>query len=135
MGKRMGNGCCSQTRRRAPQNQAPGTLSRQGPLGHLRPFHPPGRHADGNGLYLFVQPSGTRSWVRRLGIRGGRRELGLGAATLIPLVKAREQALANRMLARWGVDPLSEKHQVQGVPTFAEVAQRLLEQNRGGWRA
>ena len=95
---------------------------------------PPGRHADGNGLYLFVQPSGTRSWVQRLVIRGRRRELGLGAATLVPLAKAREQALANRMLARSGGDPLSEKRRVQGVPTFAEAAQRVLEQKCGGWR-
>ena len=95
---------------------------------------PPGRHADGNGLYLFVQPSGTRSWVQRLVIRGRRRELGLGAATLVPLAKAREQALANRILARSGGDPLSEKRRVQGVPTFAEAAQRVLEQKRGGWR-
>ena len=95
---------------------------------------PPGRHADGNGLYLFVQPTGTRSWVQRLVIRGRRRELGLGAATLVPLAKAREQALANRMLARSGGDPLSEKRRVQGVPTFAEAAQRVLNQKRGGWR-
>ena len=95
---------------------------------------PPGRHADGNRLYLFVQPTGTRSWVQRLVIRGRRRELGLGAATLVPLAKAREQALANRMLARSGGDPLSEKRRVQGVPTFAEAAQRVLEQKRGGWR-
>ncbi len=95
---------------------------------------PPGRHADGNGLYLFVQPSGTRSWVQRLVIRGRRRELGLGAATLVPLAKAREQALANRMLARSGGDPLADRRRVQGVPTFAEAAQRVLEQKRDGWR-
>ena len=95
---------------------------------------PPGRHADGNGLYLFVQPTGTRSWVQRLVIRGRRRELGLGAATLVPLAKAREQALANRMLARSGGDPLADRRRVQGVPTFAEAAGRVLEQKRGGWR-
>ena len=95
---------------------------------------PPGRHADGNGLYLFVQPTGTRSWVQRLVIRGRRREIGLGAAALVPLAKAREQALANRMLARSGGDPLADKRRVQGVPTFAEAAQRVLEQKRGGWR-
>ena len=95
---------------------------------------PPGRHADGNGLYLFVQPSGTRSWVQRLVIRGRRRELGLGAATLVPLAKAREQALANRMLARSGGDPLADRRRLQGVPTFAEAAQRVLEQKRDGWR-
>ena len=94
---------------------------------------PPGRHADGNGLYLFVQPTGTRSWVQRLVVRGRRRELGLGAAALVPL--AREQALANRMLARSGGDPLSEKPRVQGVPTFTEAARRVLRPraSRDAW--
>ena len=54
---------------------------------------PPGRHADGNGLYLFVQPSGTRSWIQRLLVRGRRRELGLGSLALVPLAEAREKAL------------------------------------------
>ena len=95
---------------------------------------PPGRHADGNGLYLFVQPTGTRSWVQRLVIRGRRRELGLGAAGLVSLAEARELALANRKLARSGGDPLSEKRRADGLPTFAEAAERVLEQKRGGWR-
>ena len=38
------------------------------------------------------------------------------------------------MLARSGCDPLSEKRRVQGVPTFAEAARRVLEQKRRGWR-
>ena len=95
---------------------------------------PPGRHADGNGLYLFVKPTGNRSWVQRLVIHGRRRELGLGAAALVPLAEARERALANRKLARSGGDPLSEKHRAEAVPTFTEAAERVLEQKRGGWR-
>ncbi len=95
---------------------------------------PPGRHADGNGLYLFVQPSGTRSWIQRLLVRGRRRELGLGSVALVPLAKAREKALANRTLARQGGDPLAEKRRTEGIPTFAEAAARVLEQKRGGWR-
>ena len=66
---------------------------------------PPGRHADGNGLYLFVQPNGTRSWIQRLVVRGRRRELGLGSLALVPLAEAREKVLANRKLAREGGDP------------------------------
>ena len=85
-------------------------------------------------MYLFVQPTGTRSWVQRLVIRGRRRELGLGAARLVSLAEAREQALANRKLARSGGDPLSEKRRAEGVPTFAEAAGRVLEQKRDGWR-
>ena len=95
---------------------------------------PPGRHADGNGLYLFVQPSGTRSWIQRLLIRGRRRELGLGSLALVSLAEAREKALANRKLARQGGDPLAEKRRSQAIPTFAEAAMRVLEQKQGGWR-
>ena len=95
---------------------------------------PPGRHADGNGLYLFVQPSGTRSWIQRLVIRGRRRELGLGSLALVSLAEAREKALVNRKLARQGGDPLWEKRRTQGIPTFAEAAARVLEQKQGGWR-
>ena len=85
-------------------------------------------------MYLFVQPIGTRSWVQRIVIRGRRRELGLGAAALVTLAEARELALANRKLARSGGDPLADKRRVQGVPTFAEAARRVVEQKRGGWR-
>ena len=95
---------------------------------------PPGRHADGNGLYLFVQPSGTRSWIQRLLVRGRRRELGLGSLALVPLAEAREKALVNRKLARQGGDPLVEKRRSQGIPTFTEAAMRVLEQKRAGWR-
>ncbi len=95
---------------------------------------PPGRHADGNGLYLFVQPSGTRSWIQRLVVRGRRRELGLGSVALVSLAEAREKALANRKLAREGGDPLAEKRRAEGIPTFAEAASRVLEQKRDGWR-
>ncbi len=95
---------------------------------------PPGRHADGNGLFLYVKPEGTRSWIQRLVVRGRRRELGLGAVALVSLAEARELALANRKLARSGGDPLAEKRRVQGVPTFAEAARRVVEGKRGGWR-
>ena len=67
-----------------------------------------GRHADGNGLYLYVQRTGTRSWIQRLVIRGRKHELGLGSVHLVSLAEAREQALANRKLARSGGDPLSD---------------------------
>ena len=80
---------------------------------------PPGHHIDGNGLYLYVQPTGARSWIQRLVIRGRRCELGLGSVALVTLAEAREQAVANRKLARSGGDPLTDKRRVQGLPTFA----------------
>ncbi len=76
-----------------------------------------GRYCDGDGLYLDVQPTGTRSWVQRLVIRGRRRELGLGGFPLVPLKDARAAALANRRLARAGGDPLAEKRRRPGAST------------------
>ena len=94
-----------------------------------------GRHADGNGLYLYVQRTGTRSWIQRLVIRGRKHELGLGSVHLVSLAEAREQALAHRKLARSGGDPLSDKRRAQAVPTFAEAAAAVVEQKQAGWRS
>ena len=96
---------------------------------------PVGRHGDGNGLYLYVQRTGTRSWIQRLVIRGRKHELGLGSVHLVSLAEAREQALANRKLARAGGDPLADKRRTRGMPTFAEAAATVVEQKRAGWRS
>ena len=93
-----------------------------------------GRYADGNGLYLHVDPSGARRWVQRLVIRGKPRGLGLGSYALVSLAEARELALANRKLARSGGDPLAAKRRDAGMPTFEEAAAKVLEQKRGAWR-
>ena len=93
-----------------------------------------GRYCDGNGLYLKVQPSGARSWIQRLVIRGRRRELGLGGYPLVSLKEARELALANRKLARAGGDPLADKRRAEGTPTFAEAAERVWADKHPGWR-
>ena len=94
----------------------------------------PGRYCDGQGLYLYVQTSGARSWVQRLVIHGRRRDIGLGSAQLVRLADAREKALVNRKMAREGGDPLAEKRRLENMPTFAEAARRVLEQKRAGWR-
>ena len=44
----------------------------------------PGRHHDGDGLYLNVQPGGARSWLLRVQVDGKRRDIGLGTADLSP---------------------------------------------------
>ena len=52
----------------------------------------PGRHSDGEGLYLNVTPSGTRSWLFMWKRGGKRREMGLGSAGSVSLARARELA-------------------------------------------
>ena len=52
-----------------------------------------GRHGDGNGLHLVVDPSGTRRWIVRVTIKGQknkngaplRTDFGLGPAVLVTI--------------------------------------------------
>src|SRR5215207_9547890 len=69
----------------------------------------PGRYADGNGLYLVVDPSGAKRWVLRTVVLGHRRDIGLGGLRLVSLAEAREQAANYRKMARSGGDPLSHR--------------------------
>ena len=93
-----------------------------------------GRYCDGQGLFLDVRPSGGRSWIQRLTIRGRRTELGLGGFPLVSLKEAREQAFANRKLARAGGDPLAEKRRTRSMPTFADATEQVWNQLRPAWR-
>lgn len=115
----------------------------------------PGRHGDGEGLYLLVKPSGSRSWLLRIQQGGKRRDIGLGSADLsnrtpaerrasdeIPLLsrrsltlqEARDKAAELRKFARAGRDPISERdRERRSVPTFEEAAKECHEQLKSGW--
>ncbi len=56
----------------------------------------PGRHADGDGFYLIVSPSGGRKWVLRYQMDGRRRDMGLGPYPETSLAAARMAALSAR---------------------------------------
>ena len=93
----------------------------------------PGRHGDGNGLYLVVKPSGAKSWVLRTVVRGRRCDIGLGGFPLVSLAEAREAAFENRKLARAGGDPLALKRR-SDIPVFEEAARTVIEIHRPTWR-
>lgn len=101
----------------------------------VRALKVPGRYADGNGLYLVVDPSGAKRWLLRTVVKERRRDIGLGGLTLVSLAEAREKALSYRKLAREGGDPLAERRVAKvAVPTFAEAVERVHAENAGTWR-
>jgi len=69
----------------------------------------PGRYADGGGLYLEVRQTGARRWFLRVMIHGRRRDIGLGATSLVSLAEAREEARRLRKAAKAGLDPIAER--------------------------
>lgn len=94
----------------------------------------PGRYADGNGLYLLVDPSGAKRWMLRIVIQRKRRDIGLGGLSIVSLAEAREQAKEFKRVARQGGNPLAERERGKSLPTFAEAAQTVYDQRRHAWK-
>ena len=99
----------------------------------VKAIRKPGMHGDGNGLYLRVTGSGSRSWMQRIVIHGRRRDMGLGSYPAVGLAEARALALANKALVGAGRDPLSERRRAD-VPTFRDAARKVYEVNLPRWR-
>jgi integrase len=98
----------------------------------------PGRHADVHGLYLIVQPSGTRSWMLRYQHKGRRRDFGLGPVHDVSLAEARVAAMELRKMVRAGLDPVEQRGLKRPSrprrPTFEAVARKCYESLRKGWK-
>ena len=107
----------------------------------IKELSEPGRYGDGNGLYLLVAPSGTKSWIQRVRIDGKRTDKGLGGIGALSLAKARKAAADNLTTLSSGVNPFERKAvaapepaAVQ-VPTFAQAAYTVLELHADDWAA
>lgn len=100
----------------------------------------PGRHGDGSGLYLVVDPSGARRWVVRVTVKGQknrkgaplRTDFGLGGADVVTLHQARERALEYRRMAKSGLNPRFDTK--REVPTFQELAQQVHIERLPTWK-
>jgi len=92
-----------------------------------------GRHGDGRGRFLYVKPSGARSWVLRYQVKGRRRDLGLGAYPEVTLAMARDRVIEARRLIAEGEDPIAKKQQAK-PKTFKDSALELIESRRPSWK-
>lgn len=91
----------------------------------------PGRHADGDGLYLVVDASGAKRWTFLAMLHGRRREFGLGPVRHVTLQQAREKAQDARQAILRGEDP----RKPQGPsPVFSEASTVIISEMAPGWR-
>lgn len=100
----------------------------------VRNQNEPGLYGDGHGLFLKVDASGSKRWVQRIIINGKRRDLGLGSASLVTLLEARETALQQRKVARAGGDPLAAKRLSTSLKSFEAVARDVHTLTKPTWR-
>jgi integrase len=100
-----------------------------------------GRHGDGGGLHLVVDPSGARHWIVRVVVKGQknkkggplRTDFGLGGADIVTLNQARERALEYRRMAKQGLNPRFSA--TREVPTFEEIAQQVHIDRMPTWKS
>lgn len=89
---------------------------------------PPGRHTDGGGLYLEVDPSGARRWILRITVKKRRRDFGLGSANVVSLQDARSKAFELRRVVALGGNPKAHTRASGGKDmTFETMAKRVHE--------
>lgn len=67
---------------------------------------PPGKYADGGGLWLNKREVGGAQWFFRYTMHGKRREMGLGPFPDVSLRDARLMAEEHRAAVRSGTDPI-----------------------------
>ncbi|NOE28559.1 site-specific integrase [Ruegeria sp. HKCCD6157] len=99
-----------------------------------------GRHGDGSGLYLVVDPSGARRWIVRVTVKGQknrkgaplRTDFGLGGADVVTLNQARERALEYRRMAKAGLNPRFNTQ--REIPTFEELSRQVHIDRLPTWK-
>ncbi|MEL6372242.1 MAG: integrase arm-type DNA-binding domain-containing protein [Pseudomonadota bacterium] len=96
--------------------------------------------ADGGGLQLWVQPTGSKQW--RLAYRyGGKQKLfAIGPYPLVGLSEARDAAREAKKHLNDGVDPMSVKREAKikaaaETNTFKVIAEEYLDKRRKEGRA
>ena len=99
----------------------------------VRALRNPGRYSDGDGLHLFINKRGRKSWVQRITVEGRRRDIGLGGYPTVSLALARKRATDNREAIGNGRDPVADKRR-PSTPTFSEAAHAVHEANKPRWR-
>ena len=99
----------------------------------------PGKHFDGGGLYLEVQPTGAKYWRLKYRFGGLEKRLSFGVYPEVTLSEARRRRDEARMLLRDGKDPSAERAATKDAQrrnadaTFPKVAAAWLAFKKREW--
>lgn len=90
----------------------------------------PYKISDGEGLYLFVQPTGSRLWRMAYRFEGKQKTLAFGIYPTVTLADAREKRLAAKQALEKGIDPAKDTTKSE---TFEGVARRWYDNSKDRW--
>ena len=97
------------------------------------------KHSDGGGLFLYVTPTGKKSWRLAYRFAGKQKLLVIGPYPAVSLKEAREQREAAKKLLVDNVDPSTAKQTAKVLAadaarnSFETVAREWLEKYSGSW--
>ena len=102
----------------------------------LKPKAKPFKVSDFGGLYIAVNPSGSKLWCFKYRLEGKEKLLSIGAYPAISLLQARQARDAARALIAAGGDPSETKQEekrfrreIKGH-TFEKVGAAFLDKQR-----
>lgn len=101
----------------------------------------PYKLADGDGLYLLINPSGSKLWRFKYCFANKERLLVIGKYPEITLLEARDRRYAARKLLRKNIDPNSKKKAAKRATlfdannSFIGVSQDWFKTNKRKWTA
>lgn len=86
-----------------------------------KPEQKPRKRADGGGLYLLINPTGSKLWRWKYRFGGKEKLLALGAYPDVSLVAARSACADARALLASGIDPGTQRKTIKQERTEAAV--------------
>jgi hypothetical protein len=107
---------------------------------NAKPDAKPYKLADGGGMFLLVQPNGSKYWRLKYRFGGKEKLLALGVYPELSIIEARNRREAARELLREGTDPGAAKQDKKAADklgtaeTFEAVAREWHQTKRTGWQ-
>jgi integrase len=92
--------------------------------------------SDGGGLYLLINPNGSRYWRWKYRIHKREKVLALGVYPNVSLANAREKTQDARELLDQGIDPSAHKKRQKAASRhdqFKPIAKEWLDKKSGSW--
>lgn len=106
-------------------------------LDRLKAAEKPYKRYDGDGLYLLVQPSGSKWWRFKYRYCGKEKLLSIGTYPEVGLKEARTRVADHRASLRAGIDPSASvqaaKASQAGKDTFEFVGREWLGKMKAKW--
>lgn len=106
-----------------------------------KPTDKPYKLADGQGMFLLVNPNGSRYWRLKYRYGGKEKVLALGVYPQVSLAEAREAALNAKATLRKGDDPGQVRKQqkrsqrIAAANSFEVIAREWWNHKKGRWTA